>query len=82
MTYANLANSILGNTSRDSRDTRTSSRRDGRGQSQYEQEREGVDAIDREGLSIEVIDVGNLRTVVEIFRNILLQVVYEISIAL
>ena len=52
MTYANLANSILGNTSRDSRDTRTSSRRDGRGQSQYEQEREGVDAIDREGLSI------------------------------
>ena len=38
--------------------------------------------LNREALSIEVIDVGNLRTVVEIFRNILLQVVYEISIAL
>ena len=38
--------------------------------------------LNREGLSIEVVDVGNFRTVVEIFRNILLQVVYEISIAL
>ena len=38
--------------------------------------------LNREALSIEVVDVGNLRTVVEIFRNILLQVVYEICIAL
>ena len=38
--------------------------------------------LNREGLSVEVVDVGNLRTVVEIFRNILLQVIYEISIAL
>lgn len=55
MTYANLANSILGNTSRDSRDTRGGHRRDARGQSQYEEDREGVDAIDHEGLSILVI---------------------------
>lgn len=52
MTYANLANSILGNTSRDSRDTRGNHRRDDRGQSQYEGDRDGVDAIDHEGLSI------------------------------
>ena len=38
--------------------------------------------LNRESLSVEAVDVGNLRTVVEIFRNILLQVVYEISIAL
>ena len=37
--------------------------------------------LNRESLSIEVVDVGNFRTVVEVFRNILLQVVYEISIA-
>ena len=36
--------------------------------------------LNRKALSVEVLDVGNLRTVVEIFRNILLQVVYEISI--
>lgn len=52
MTYANLANSILGNTSRDSRDSRGSHRRDDRGQSHYEEDRDGVDAIDHEGLSI------------------------------
>lgn len=52
MTYANLANSILGNTGRGSRDSRGGHRRDDRGQSLYENEREGVDAIDRDGLSI------------------------------
>ena len=36
--------------------------------------------LNREGLSVEVVDVGNLRAVVEIFLNILLQFVYEISI--
>ena len=36
--------------------------------------------LNREGLSMEVIEIDKLRTVVEIFRNILLQVVYEISI--
>lgn len=52
MTYANLANSILGNTGRDSRDTRSNHRRDDRGQSQYEEDRDGADALDHEGLSI------------------------------
>ena len=47
MTYANLANSILDNTGRDSRDTRSNHRRDDRGQSQYEEDRDGVDALIR-----------------------------------
>ena len=52
MTYANLANSILGNTGRDSRDTRSNHHREDRGQSQYEEDRDGADALDHEGLSI------------------------------
>ena len=52
MTYANLANSILGNTGRDSRDTHSNHHRDDRGQSQYEEDRDGADALDHEGLSI------------------------------
>lgn len=47
MTYANLRNSILGNTGRDSRDTRSNHRRDDRGQSQYEEDRDGADALDQ-----------------------------------
>ena len=50
--YGNLVNDMLGNSSRDSRSTRGGHRRDDRGQSVYEGERDGVDAIDRDGLSL------------------------------
>lgn len=50
--YGNLVNDMLGNSSRDSRSTRGGHRRDDRGQSVYERERDGVDAIDRDGLSL------------------------------